>query len=111
MLAAKPVMNAEHWPQGVPDFERSYRPSLAYRMGLVAEGRFDAMLTFRPTWEWDVAAGALIIAEANGQCTDPVGRPLLFNNDHPTLAGVMAGGAQTHAAILRARHGEQRSLS
>ena len=103
VLAARPMLNREHWPNGVPDFERVYRPSLAYRMGLVAEGRFDAMVTFRPTWEWDVAAGALIIEEARGQCTDPSGRPLVFNNDHPTVAGIMAGGQATHAAILKAR--------
>ncbi|MCU0909068.1 MAG: 3'(2'),5'-bisphosphate nucleotidase CysQ, partial [Rhodobacteraceae bacterium] len=43
------------WPGGVPDVTRAFRPSLAYRLCLVAEGRYDAMLTLRPTWEWDVA--------------------------------------------------------
>jgi hypothetical protein len=28
---------------------------------LVAQGRFDGMMTFRPSWEWDIAAGALIL--------------------------------------------------
>jgi myo-inositol-1(or 4)-monophosphatase len=105
VLAARPMVSSEHWPGGVPGFERSYRPSLAYRMGLVAEGRFDGMVTFRPTWEWDVAAGSLIISEAGGACTDPDGKALVFNNAHPTVSGVIAAGLQAHTALLKARRG------
>ena len=71
VLAAKPALMAQHWKaQTAPTFKRSYRPSLAYRLALVAEGRFDAMITLRPSWEWDIAAGALIVAEAGGICSD-----------------------------------------
>jgi myo-inositol-1(or 4)-monophosphatase len=42
-------------------------------LALVAEGRFDAMLTFRDTWEWDIAAGAILIAEAGGTVSDAEG--------------------------------------
>lgn len=111
VLAARPMMTDAHWPSGIPGFERSYRPSLAYRMGLVAEGRFDGMLTFRPTWEWDVAAGALIIEEAGGACTDPSGQPLIFNNSHPTVTGVMAGGVAAHSAMLLAKRPRDRSTA
>jgi myo-inositol-1(or 4)-monophosphatase len=105
VLAARPATDAKHWHSGVPAFERAYRPSLAYRMSLVAEAEFDAMLTFRPTWEWDVAAGALIVTEAGGRCTDTAGAPLTFNNTHPTLPGVMAGGSTLHGALLQAKNG------
>ena len=65
-------MVAHHWRDRVePRFQRSYRPSLAYRMALVGEARFDGMLTLRHTWEWDVAAGSLIISEAGGRVTGP----------------------------------------
>ena len=37
---------------------------------LFGEGRFDAMLTLRDAWEWDLAAGTVIIAEAGGIVTD-----------------------------------------
>jgi myo-inositol-1(or 4)-monophosphatase len=56
----------------VPPFRRAYRPSIAYRLALVAEGRFDLMLTFRDTWEWDIAAGAILIAEAGGRSATPM---------------------------------------
>jgi myo-inositol-1(or 4)-monophosphatase len=103
VLATKHTLGPAHWPRGVPPVTRAYRPSLAYRMALVGEGRFDAMVTFRATWEWDIAAGALIVAEAGGLVTDSIGGPLRFNNSVPQVAGVMAAGAGLHAALLQAR--------
>ncbi|WP_284265053.1 inositol monophosphatase family protein [Roseicyclus amphidinii] len=103
VLATKPSLSAEHWPRGVPQVTRVYRPSLAYRMALVGEGRFDAMLSFRATWEWDIAAGALIIAEAGGQVTDAAGAPLRFNAEVPQVPGVLAAGAALHGPLLAAR--------
>jgi len=103
VLAAKPNLNSSHWQDGqVPAFGRAYRPSLAYRMALVAQGRFNAMLTLRPSWEWDIAAGDLIIREAGGRCTNRFGAPLRFNNPHPKLAGVVAGGPQLHHQLSTA---------
>ena len=102
VLATKPVLAAQHWPSGVPDIARAHRPSLAYRLGLVGEGRFDAMLTFRATWEWDVAAGALIVEEAQGICTDRTGAPLLFNNAVPQLDGMIAAGHSIHSDLMAA---------
>ncbi|WP_227269919.1 3'(2'),5'-bisphosphate nucleotidase CysQ [Roseobacter weihaiensis] len=102
VLAAKPILSPDHWPNGVPGFDRAYRPSLAYRMGLVGQGRFDAMLTFRPTWEWDVAAGALIVEEAQGACSDKTGAALRFNNPEPLLNGVVASGQPLHARLIDA---------
>jgi myo-inositol-1(or 4)-monophosphatase len=102
VLATRPVLSPEHWPGGVPGFNRSHRPSLAYRLGLVGEGRYDAMLTLRPTWEWDVAAGALIVEEAQGTCTDRAGRALRFNNPLPQVDGMIAAGPKLHGPLLRA---------
>ena len=100
VLAAKPTVHPQHWPGGVPGFDFAHRPSLAYRLGLVAQARFDAMLTFRPTWEWDIAAGAILVTEAGGTCTDRTGRALRFNNRTPTQEGLIAGGPAMHGALL-----------
>ncbi len=102
ILAARPTMNEEHWPKGVPEIHRSHRPSLAYRLCLVAEGRFDAMLTLRKSWEWDIAAGTLILTEAGAKTSDRMGRELIFNNPHPQTEGVVASGHELHAEILSA---------
>ena len=101
-LAARPTFAAEHWKRGAPDVKRSHRPSLAYRMSLVAEGRFDAMLTLRPTWEWDIAAGTLILQEAGAMATDRTGGQLRFNNADPRQNGVVAGNTALHAEITAA---------
>jgi len=100
VLATKPSLDTRHWPGGVPEVKRSYRPSLAYRQSLVAEGRFDAMFTFRPTWEWDVAAGALILAEAGARVTDQRGGQLRFNAAHPQVDGVVAANPGLHDGLL-----------
>ncbi|UWQ95986.1 3'(2'),5'-bisphosphate nucleotidase CysQ [Rhodobacteraceae bacterium M385] len=103
VLTTKANMQAHHWKEGVPEVNKAYRPSLAYRMSLVGEGRFDAMMTFRPTWEWDIAAGALIIAEAGGIVTDSFGLPLRFNGPSAQVDGVLTGSASVHQALLDMR--------
>ncbi len=100
VLATKPNLAPTHWRTDAPRFNRSHRPSLAYRMCLVAEGRYDAMLTFRPAWEWDIAAGALILAEAGARASDKSGDPLRFNNAHPQANGVVAANSDLHADIM-----------
>jgi myo-inositol-1(or 4)-monophosphatase len=102
VLTTRPALQDEHWRDGAPEVNFNYRPSLAYRMASVAEGRFDAMFTFRPTWEWDIAAGQLIIAEAGGASSDKTGAPLRFNNAQPLLNGVVAGNPMVHRDTLAA---------
>jgi myo-inositol-1(or 4)-monophosphatase len=98
-LTSRAAFDPHHWKGPVPQIDRAFRPSLAYRLALVGEGRFDGMLTLRPTWEWDVAAGALIATESGATVTDRNGRPLAFNNRDPRLDGVLAAGPMLHAAV------------
>jgi myo-inositol-1(or 4)-monophosphatase len=100
VLTSAAQMDPAHWPGGVPRIARHFRPSLAYRLCLAAEGRFDAMLTFRDVWEWDVAAGALIAREAGARVTDRTGGALRFNSPAATVSGVIAAGPDIHAQIL-----------
>jgi len=100
VLTNKASLAPEFWPDGVPDVQRKFRPSLAYRMCLVAEGRFDAMLNLRPTWEWDVAAGDLIAREAGSFVTTPDGSAPRYNNPVPQLSGMVAAGAALHGQLL-----------
>ena len=101
LLAARPALAPHHW-RAVPDVKRSHRPSLAYRTALVAEGRYDAMLTLRPTWEWDVAAGDLILREAGAATSDRYGAPLRFNNPDPRQMGMVAAPAPLHRGLTGA---------
>ena len=100
VLCAKPNFDPAFWKDGTPPpMNRAFRSSLAYRLCLVAEGRFDGMLTLRPSWEWDIAAGALIVSEAGGIVTDQGGNPLHFNNPRPMVPGVLAGPRAIQAAL------------
>lgn len=100
ILAATPQLDAKHWPGGVPPVERHFRSSLAYRMSVTAQGRFDGMLTLRDAWEWDIAAGDLICREAGAQVTDRFGTPLKFNNQSAQTKGVLAAGHAVHAELM-----------
>lgn len=104
-LAGAAAFAPEHWPGGVPDIKRSFRPSLAYRMCLVSDGTFDATLTPRPTWEWDIAAGTLICERAGATVTDHNGLPLAFNRPDPRSDGLIVAGPFLHAELMQRRRG------
>ncbi|SMX41895.1 3'(2'),5'-bisphosphate nucleotidase CysQ [Octadecabacter ascidiaceicola] len=101
VLSSKPNLDSKYWANTAPPFKRAFRSSLAYRLALVGEGRFDGMLTLRPTWEWDVAAGMLIVSEAGGTASDQAGKTAVFNNPHPQINGTVAAGG-IHAALIEA---------
>ena len=100
LLSARTNLHASNWPGGVPPVARHFRTSLAYRMALVAEGRFDAMLGLRDTWEWDVAAGTLIASEAGARVTDRHGAIPVFNNSRPMLSGILAAATAVHEDLM-----------
>jgi len=102
VLGAKPNYDPKHWRGPVPAFQRKYRPSLAYRLSLVAEGRYDVMLTLRATWEWDVAAGDLILREAGARTSDRRGQTMRFNNAVPQVDGMVAANPALHSEITGA---------
>lgn len=102
LLSPKVTLQPEHWKTAPPAFERHFRPSLAYRLALVAEGRFDGMVTLRDAWEWDIAAGALIAAEAGAAVVDRRGQPLVFNSEARKTPGVVAGSAALSQAVVTA---------
>lgn len=103
LLATRPALSPENWRAGnVPRITRTFRPSLAHRLSLVAEGRYDAMLTLRSSWEWDIAAGDLILREAGAVTSTRRAVPLVFNNPLPRLDGVIAANPALHGALHKA---------
>ena len=101
VLTARPNLHPEHWKDGLPPpVERKFRSSLAWRLCLVAEGAYDGMLTLRPTWEWDIAAGSLIAAQAGAAVSDRRGAALRFNSAQGRLDGCLAAPLGLHRALL-----------
>jgi myo-inositol-1(or 4)-monophosphatase len=105
VLTTKANLAPEKWPGGVPTVERHFRASLAYRLCLAAEGRFDGMLTLREAWEWDIAAGSLIAERAGVVVTDQRGALLQFNTDTARADGVLALPTGAHAEAVRRLQG------
>jgi myo-inositol-1(or 4)-monophosphatase len=105
ILTTKVNMQPEKWPGGVPEITRHFRASLAYRLCLAAEGRFDGMLTLRPAWEWDIAAGSLIAEKAGAVVTDQRGAALRFNTASALADGLLALPPAPHAEAVRRLRG------
>lgn len=105
VLASAQMFRDLHWPEPWPPMRIENRNALAYRMSLVAAGAFDAAVAFTPRWDWDVAAGALIAAEAGGIVTDHHGEPWRFNRPDPRQPGMVCSTAALHPLIIaRTRH-------
>ena len=100
VLTSKSTLAPEHWPGGVPTLHRHFRAGMAWRMCLVAEGAFDTMLTLRPSWEWDIAAGALIATRAGAFVSDRHGQALRFNEPDPRSAGVVVASPDLHGDLV-----------
>jgi myo-inositol-1(or 4)-monophosphatase len=86
----------------LPQVELVTLGSLAYKLALVAAGRFDAYLSWRRTNDWDIAAALLLLEEAGAVATDALGEPLALNRPEPLHAGIIAAPPALHAALLAA---------
>ncbi|MEM8591152.1 MAG: 3'(2'),5'-bisphosphate nucleotidase CysQ [Pseudomonadota bacterium] len=91
ILSPKINFRPEFWDRAPAKPDLSFRSSLAYRLSTVAQGKFAAMLTLRYTWEWDVAAGTLLVAEAGGSVFTTTGQSPRFNTERGALPGIIAG--------------------
>ncbi len=80
--------------------------SVALHLAYAAIGALDVLLDHKATL-WDLAAGAVLVLEAGGAITDPLGRPL-FPVDPAVYRGepvpFVAGNVMAHAeAVARCR--------
>ncbi|HET6372141.1 MAG TPA: 3'(2'),5'-bisphosphate nucleotidase CysQ [Candidatus Polarisedimenticolia bacterium] len=64
--------------------------SVAYKLALVAAGLADATWTLTPKHEWDVAAGAALVAAAGGRVMTLTGEEPSFNHEDALLTGLIA---------------------
>jgi myo-inositol-1(or 4)-monophosphatase len=100
MLVARDVIGHPAWPEPWPPMDIGKRASIAYRMALVASGAYDAMMALSSKYEWDTAAGALVVQEAGGLATLHTGAPLAYNQPTPTHRSLVCAGPALHSAIL-----------
>ncbi len=81
----------EEWSSDCRSISRTYFNSIAYRVALVASGRFDAAVSIHYLNDWDLAAADLIVREAGGLATDYAGNDYRYNgNDTRQLCMVVS---------------------
>jgi myo-inositol-1(or 4)-monophosphatase len=100
MLVAQDVIKHPAWPRPWPAMDIGKRASIAYRMVLVANGSYDAMMALSSKHEWDSAAATLIVQEAGGLATMHSGAALPYNQPVPHHRSLICAGPKLHAAIL-----------
>ena len=100
MMVARDVIEHPAWPEPWPAMELGKRASIAYRMVLVANGAYDAMMALSSKHEWDTAAGTLIVEEAGGVVSAHTGAKLAYNQIVPNHRSIVCAGPPLHAAIL-----------
>ena len=69
--------------------------SLAYKLALVAAGRYDGYLSWRRTHDWDIAAAVLLLEEAGARIADAGGGAIQLNQPEPVHSGHSRGRCGT----------------
>ncbi len=102
-LIAEPKMfRHPDWPEPWPRLVHpEVKPnSTAYRMALVADGRWDGVIVLWNKWDWDVAAATLIVREAGGLVTCHNGNPYEFNRKVAAQQSLIAAGPMLHGQLV-----------
>ena len=86
----------------IPTAVLSSLGSLAYKLALVAAGRYDGYFSWRRTNDWDIAAATLLLAESGAVITDAGGGAIRLNQPQPVHSGILAATAALHPQLLAA---------
>jgi myo-inositol-1(or 4)-monophosphatase len=92
LLSSRTEMGRRNWQALMPEATFTDLSSLAYKLALVAAGRFDGLISRRACHDWDLAAAQLLIAEAGGRLTAADAAALVLNRPEPRHSGFAAPG-------------------
>jgi len=101
ILASRSETKRGEWHQ----FDRApftVRPtgSVAYKLALVSAGLADGTFTLTPKHEWDVAAGAALVASGGGFVQTLERTPLRCNSRSLKISGLIACGARLSESLV-----------
>ncbi|MFN4226263.1 MAG: inositol monophosphatase family protein [Hyphomonas sp.] len=103
LIANEGVVTHPGWREPWPEVHLA-RPkpnATLLRLAFVAAGEWDAALVLGAKNDWDIAAGAVLVAEAGGTVTTHAGEPLVFNRPVPAQRSVVASGNALHPLLVR----------
>jgi myo-inositol-1(or 4)-monophosphatase len=96
LLASRSELRRGEFEPFASEWEIEPVGSIQYKLALVAAGEAAVTFSRGPKHEWDVCAGALIVAEAGGRVSDLFGNPLAYNQPFPKVKGILAGAPEAY---------------
>lgn len=99
-LASRRTFERHGWLARTAKADFAYRNSIAYRMALVAAGKYDAAISLTEKSDWDVVAADLLVREAGGRVTTADGAPLQYGSEKYRHPSVIATGAYVFDDVL-----------
>jgi myo-inositol-1(or 4)-monophosphatase len=100
-LASRSETKRGDWDCFKSEFETTMMGSIAYKLSLVAAGRYDLTFTLTPKNEWDFCAGELLITEAGGQVSHKDGTNCIYNKKNPRIRSLLASNGPLHHDLLK----------
>ena len=92
-------------PQAFREVATAEPRSIAYRLALVAAGRYDAVVSLGGKSDWDLAAAELLVTEAGGRITTTAGERFRYNRESIRHRTCIAANPALHAALCEAFSG------
>ncbi|MBI06067.1 MAG: 3'(2'),5'-bisphosphate nucleotidase CysQ [Rhodospirillaceae bacterium] len=99
ILASRSERREAGWPERFSAENVHAISSIAYKLAMIAEGRYDATASAWPKADWDICAGCLLVAEAGGTITSIAGKDLRFNKEQPKHETCLASNGYLHEAL------------
>ncbi len=100
ILASRSEYDESGWPECFNPRNVRAMSSIAYKLALVAAGRFDATASAWPKADWDICAGCLLVSEAGGTITSIGGKTMTFNRKRPVHPTCLASNGQLHKELI-----------
>lgn len=94
LLSSRGEIKRRRWSERMPEAAFTAIGSLAYKLALVAAGRFDGLASLRASHDWDLAAAVLLVEEAGGAISLRDGRPLRLNQPVPRHDGLAVAASE-----------------
>lgn len=103
LIAHEQMVHHKAWPEPWPEVMLAKpRPNATLlRMAMIASGAWDGVVALTKKSDWDLAAGALLIAEAGGHATTHRGERFVFNRSAPAQQSLVAAGKALHPLLVR----------
>lgn len=100
MLGDPGMFKHPAWPTPWPHMDVVSRNSIAYRMCLVAAGYYDGAIALSAKSDWDLAAAAVIVAEAGALATTHEGEAFRYDHVVPLQKSLVVAGKGLHPLLI-----------